>query len=171
MACCQRPSFAELAYQSAAAGLKIIHSLKKEPVIKEKNNPETTRRKPWVSAAVFLFVLLFLAVILLNMPKGFKTTHEQLGAGKPALVFVYDPNLAVSVSQPEQMNVVREQLGDQVVFLFAQIATPQGNQLIAEHGASPGELLLFDSSGVLVKRQFALISSGEIIQWLAVGSP
>ena len=153
-----------------AAAVLNHNPLKEVSVIKEKNNPEQSQRKPWVSIGVFIFVLLFLGLILLNMPKGFKTTHEQIGAGKPALVFVYDPNLAVSVSQPEQMNEVREQLGDQVAFLFAQIATPQGNRLIAEHGASPGELLLFDPSGRLIKRQFALISSSEIIQWLAEGS-
>ena len=103
---------------------------------------------------------------MLNMPKGFKTTHEQIGVGKPALVFVYDPNLAVSVSQPDQMNVARDQLGDQVVFLFAQIATPQGDRLIAENNASQAELLLFDSSGTLIKRGFALMSSEQLIQWV-----
>lgn len=140
-------------------------------VIDKKNKPETARGRPWVSFGVFLSVLLLLVIIVLNMPKGFKTTHEQLGSGKPALVFVYDPNLAVSISQPEQMNLARDQLGDQVVFLFAQLATPQGDRLIAEHRASPAELLLFDATGRLIKRGFALMSSNELIQWVAVGSP
>lgn len=105
------------------------------------------------------------------MPKGFKGTHEQIGTGKPALVFVYDPNLGVSVSQTEQMNKARDQLSDQAFFLIAQIHTPEGDQLIAEHDASPAELLLFDSSGKLIKRQLALKGSSELIQWLTVGAP
>lgn len=98
-------------------------------------------------------------------------THEQIGTGKPALVFVYDPNLAVSTSQPEQMNLARDLLGDQVIFLIAKIGTPQGDQLIAEHRARPPELLLFDPSGRLVRRQFALIDSNQLIQWVTEAAP
>ena len=89
----------------------------------------------------------------------------------PALVFVYDPNLSVSISQTEEMNKARDQLSDQVFFLIAQIRTPEGDQLIAEHRASPAELLLFDPSGKLIKRQFALKNSSELIQWVTVGTP
>ena len=85
----------------------------------------------------------------------------------PALVFIYDPNLGVSTSQTEQMNKARDHLGDQAFFLIAQISTPEGDKLIAEHRASPAELLLFDSSGKLIKRQCALRDSSELIQWIA----
>jgi len=105
------------------------------------------------------------------MPKGFKMTHEQIGTGKPALVFIYEPNLVVNISQSEQMNKTRDLLGDQVFFLIAKIGTPEGDQLIAEHHANPSELLLFDRSGSLIKRQFALKNSNELIQWLAEGAP
>lgn len=105
------------------------------------------------------------------MPKGFKMTHEQIGTGKPALVFVYDPNLGVSVSQTEQMNKARDQLGDQAFFLVAQIHTPEGDQLIAAHDASMAELLLFDASGRMIKRQHALKNANELIQWIAVDAP
>jgi len=105
------------------------------------------------------------------MPKGFKATHEQIGAGKPALVFVYDPNLVVSISQSEQMNKARDLLSDQVLFLIAKIGTPEGDRLIAEHRARRSELLLFDSSGRLIKREFALKNSNELIEWFAVDAP
>ncbi|MFT4798037.1 MAG: hypothetical protein ACJAYE_001616 [Candidatus Azotimanducaceae bacterium] len=105
------------------------------------------------------------------LPKGFRTTHEQIGTGKPALVFVLDPNLVVSASQTEQMNIVRDLLGDQVFFLIAKIGTPEGNQLIAEQGAKPPELLLFDPSGRLIKRRFALIDSNQLIQWFPEAAP
>ncbi len=109
--------------------------------------------------------------MLTAMPKGFKMTHEQIGTSKPALVFVYDPNLVVNISQSEQMNKARDLLGDQVFFLIAKIGTPEGDQLIAEHSANPAELLLFDRSGSLIKRQFALKSSNELIRWFAEGAP
>ena len=100
------------------------------------------------------------------MPKSIKMTHEEIGKGKPALGFVYDPNLQVSFSQTEQMNKARDQLNDQVLFLIAKINTPEGDKLIAEHRASIAELLLFDPSGKLIKRELALKDSSEIIQWV-----
>tara|TARA_R110002110_G_scaffold108294_4_gene270548 strand:+ start:552 stop:899 length:348 start_codon:yes stop_codon:yes gene_type:complete len=114
---------------------------------------------------------MLLGFAMTLMPKGFKATHEQIGSGLPALVFVYDPNLSVSNSQTEQMNQARDQLGDQVAFLIAKIKTPEGERLIAEHRASPAELLLFDPTGKLIKRQFALIDSSELIQWVTSGEP
>ncbi|WP_220460075.1 MULTISPECIES: hypothetical protein [unclassified Colwellia] len=98
-------------------------------------------------------------------------THEQIGTGLPALVFIYDPNLVVSISQTEQMNKARDDLGDQVLFLIAKINTPEGDQLIAEHQASAAEILLFDTSGRLIKRQFALKNSSELIEWITLGGP
>jgi len=100
------------------------------------------------------------------MPKSIKMTHEQIGTGKPSVVFVYDPNLLVSTSQTEQMNKARDQLNDQVFFLIAKINTPEGDKLIAEHRASITELLLFDPSGKLIKRELALKDASEIIQWV-----
>jgi hypothetical protein len=116
-----------------------------------------------------IFIFIGFAVTL--MPKAFKMTHEQIGTGLPALVFVYDPNLVVSISQTEQMNKARDQLGVRVLFLIAKIRTPEGEQFIAEHQASPAELLLFDPSGRLIKRQFALRNSSELIEWITVGEP
>ena len=94
-------------------------------------------------------------------------THENIGTGKPVLVFIYDANLAVSISQPEQMNIARDQLNNNAFFLIAKIGTVEGNQFIAEHSARAGELLLFDASGKLVNRQYALVSAEDLIQWLA----
>ena len=86
-------------------------------------NSQSKGRKPWVAIGVVVSIGLLLWLLLTIMPKGFKTTHEQIGTGKPALVFVYDPNLASSNSQTEQMNEARAHLGDNVFFLLARAGT------------------------------------------------
>jgi hypothetical protein len=136
--------------------------------INEKYNLSSTRRNPWIYISVILLIFIFLGFAVTLMPKAFKMTHEQIGTGLPALVFIYDPNLVVSISQTEQMNKARDQLGVQVLFLIAKIRTPEGDQFIAEHQASPAELLLFDPSGRLIKRQFALRNSSELTEWITV---
>jgi hypothetical protein len=136
--------------------------------INEKYNLSSTRRNPWIYISVILLIFIFLGFAVTLMPKAFKMTHEQIGTGLPALVFIYDPNLVVSISQTEQMNKARDQLGVQVLFLIAKIRTPEGDQFIAEYQASPAELLLFDPSGRLIKRQFALRNSSELTEWITV---
>ncbi|MFT5023399.1 MAG: hypothetical protein ACI9O3_000996 [Colwellia sp.] len=136
--------------------------------INEKYNLSSTRRNPWIYISVIVLIFIFIGFAVTLMPKAFKMTHEQIGTGLPALVFIYDPNLVVSISQTEQMNKARDQLGVQVLFLIAKIRTPEGDQFIAEYQASPAELLLFDPSGRLIKRQFALRNSSELTEWITV---
>jgi hypothetical protein len=135
-------------------------------VINDTYDSKPTRRNPWVSAGVVIFILILIGFVVTSLPKSFKMTHDQIGTGLPALVFVYDPNLVVSISQSEQMDKAYDQLGGQVLFLIAKIKTPEGDKFIAEHQASIAELLLFDPSGKLIKRQSALKSSSELIQWI-----
>ncbi|MCG9695553.1 hypothetical protein [Shewanella sp. Isolate11] len=124
------------------------------------------KRGPWVAVGVSLSVVALIGLLLMMMPKGFKATHEQIGTGKPAVVFVYDPNYASSNSQTEQMNEAREHLGDNVHFLLARVGTPEGDQLIAKHRAGASELLLFDGAGKLIKRQFAVKDANQLMRWV-----
>jgi hypothetical protein len=140
--------------------------MKEDSVINDKYDSKPTRRNPWVSVGVVIFILILLGLAVTSLPKSFKMTHDQIGTGLPALVFVYDPNLIVSISQTEQMDKAYDQLSGQVFFLIAKIKTPEGDQFIAEHQARISELLLFDPSGKLIKRQSALKSSSELIQWI-----
>lgn len=125
-----------------------------------------TRRMPWVAIGVVISIVAIFWLLLMMMPKGFKATHEQIGTGKPAVVFVYDPNLALSNSQTEQMNEARAHLGDKVLFLLARTGTPEGQQLIAKYKAGPAELLLFDPAGNLIKRQFAVSDANQLMRWV-----
>ncbi|GIU23460.1 hypothetical protein L2719_05385 [Shewanella schlegeliana] len=129
-------------------------------------NSNSSRRKSWIVFGVVTSIVVLFAALVMVMPKGFKATHEEIGTGKPALVFVYDAGLAVSNSQTEQMNEARDYLGDQVHFLIARMGTPEGDKLIASYHADSAELLLFDPAGQLVKRQHALKYAGELVQWV-----
>tara|TARA_R110001583_G_scaffold16590_1_gene68060 strand:- start:1227 stop:1628 length:402 start_codon:yes stop_codon:yes gene_type:complete len=124
------------------------------------------RKMPWVAISVIASIVLLFGLLLMLMPKGFTSNLEQIGTGKPAVVFVYDPNLVSSITQTEQMNEARSHLGDNVYFLLARDATPEGEAFITKYRARPTELLLFDSAGILIKRQPAVISANELMLWV-----
>lgn len=120
---------------------------------------------------IYIFIGLFcivgfITLLVLTMPKGFKISHEDIGTGKPAIVFVYDPNRAISPAQFEQMNIARDALNNKAHFLSAKVATPQGDSFIKKYNAEPAELFLFDNSGIIIKRQFSLVSANELISWI-----
>lgn len=136
----------------------------------ESNHSNTSstsdKRKPWVVLGVIASIVVAVWLLLMVMPKGFKATHEEIGKGKPAVVFVYDPGLAVSNSQTEQMNEARAHLGDNALFLLARAGTPDGDKMIATYRAESAEVLLFDPTGKLIKRQYGVIGANELMQWL-----
>jgi hypothetical protein len=144
----------------------VFQQLKERTIIMDKHNSNATRKMPWVATSVIAAIVLLFGLLLMLMPKGFKATHEQIGTGKPSVVFVYDPNLVSSTSQTEQMNEARSHLGDNVYFLLAREATPEGTAFIAKHRARATELLLFDSAGILIKRQPAVIGANELMLWV-----
>ncbi|KVX00128.1 hypothetical protein [Shewanella frigidimarina] len=124
------------------------------------------RKMPWVAISVIASIVLLFGLLLMLMPKGFTSNLEQIGTGKPAVVFVYDPNLVSSITQTEQMNEARSHLGDNVYFLLARTATPEGDAFIAKHNARVTELFLFDSAGSLAERQLAVIDANELMRWV-----
>jgi hypothetical protein len=140
--------------------------LKSRSINMDTHTANVPRKMPWVAISVIASIVLLLGLLLMVMPKGFKTTHEQIGTGKPSVVFVYDANLVASTTQTEQMNEARAHLGDNVFFLLARADTPEGDQLIAKHGARPAELLLFDAAGSLTKRQLAVVDANELMLWV-----
>ncbi|MCL1159375.1 hypothetical protein K8B83_04565 [Shewanella inventionis] len=129
-------------------------------------NTNPTRKMPWMAIGIIGSLMLLFGLLLTLMPKGFTSDLEKIGTGKPAIVFVYDPNLVSGTTQTEQMNEARAHLGDNVHFLLARIATPEGEAFIAKHNARVTELFLFDPAGNLVKRQLAVIDANELMRWV-----
>lgn len=132
----------------------------------DKHKSNAPRKMPWITISVIAAIVLLFGLLLTMMPKGFKTTHEQIGTGKLAVVFVYDPNLVSSITQTEQMNEARAHLGDNVFFLLARVATPEGDAFITKYRAGSTELLLFDPTGKLIKRQPAVLDANELMRWV-----
>jgi hypothetical protein len=116
----------------------------------------------FIATAAFIAVLVGLAVI--SLPKGFDTDLTKIGAGKLALVFVYDPNLVVSNQQTTEMGAVRELLGDALHFLIADVGRPDAQQFMQRHRARPTQLLLFAPDGNLLGKMDGLVTSEELLK-------
>lgn len=123
-------------------------------------------KKPWFW--IIFSATAFIAVFLALIPKPIDMDLDKVGVGKPALVFIYDPNLVVSYDQVTEINQARDKLGDQVIFLIAKVGDPDGQTFINRYNARTTELLLFEKQGKLVDRDIALLSAKEIMQMLSI---
>jgi hypothetical protein len=115
-----------------------------------------------IAIPVFLAALLLLAVM--NLPRGFDTDLGKIGTGRPALVFVYDPNLVVSNQQTRELDALRETLGDALHFLVADIGRPDAQQFMRQHQAGPTQLLLFAPDGSVLGRMQALLTAEQLLE-------
>lgn len=131
-----------------------------------------TTSKTGMRIAMVLFIVAVLAMVVVALPRGFDTDLGKIGAGKPALVFVYDPNLMVSNQQTREMDALRETLGDAVHFLVADIGRPESQPFMQRYQADRTQLLLFAPDGRPAARMQALVSAEDLQRAIAeVGSP
>lgn len=128
----------------------------------------TRKWRARVAAAVFIAAML--ALTAWALPRGFDADLGKIGAGKPALVFVYDPNLVVSNQQTREMDKSREELGDRLHFLVADVGRPDTQQFMRQHHATPTQILLFAADGSLLERTRSLMTAEELIRWIEASS-
>lgn len=110
-----------------------------------------------------VLVVGLLALALLSLPRGFDTDLSRIGAGKPALVFVYDPNLVASNQQTRAMDSARERTGDALHFLIADVGKPDAQRFMQVHQARPTQLLLFAADGREVGRMQAVVPAQDLL--------
>ncbi len=126
-------------------------------------DPDMQRNPLFKRIATVAIVVGLLAIALLSLPKGFDTDLGKVGAGKPALVFVYDPNLVVSNQQTRAIDEVRKVRGDALHYLIADIGKPDAQGFMAQHKASRTQLLLFNAEGRELGRMQGLVAAEDLL--------
>ncbi len=92
-------------------------------------------------------LLLFAAVIAMNLPRGYSDDLSRIGKGKVAVVLVRDKNAVQSFDLMEVMDAVRGKYAGQVEFLLTDSDTQEGRAFIADKGAARVTLVVLDGNG------------------------
>jgi hypothetical protein len=135
--------------------------------MQDRTEPTRDPGRWWKRGAAAAFIAGMMALAVLNLPRSFDADLSKIGAGKPALVFVYDPNLVVSNKQTREMDKARESLADDLHFLVADIGRPDTQQFMRQHQATPTQLLLFAADGTLLRRTQSLMTAEQLSQLVA----
>jgi hypothetical protein len=100
-----------------------------------------------------LAVTLLLMVLLL--PRGAVGTDlARIGQGQPALVLVFENHSPTSMDTLTLLKAAQRERED-LLFLVADIGTPEGRAFQQRQGAFPGQLLAFDAGGQRISAGFA----------------
>lgn len=107
-------------------------------------------------------ILVVLAVMILNSPRGFETDLTKIGSGQPALVLAYDPNLVVTGEQIHELNQVRDEFEPEMHFLLADVGYAEAREFMNKHQLSPGLMLIFSGEGEPLKRLQAPLAAEQL---------
>lgn len=84
--------------------------------------------------------------------RAFAAEHDlsRLGQGKPVIVQVHDPSCPTCTALQRQTRNALKEFGEcDLVYLIADINTPEGQAFAVQHGVGNVTLLLFDGQGGL----------------------
>lgn len=109
-------------------------------------------------------VISLIAVAAFVLPKPIDTDLDKIGNGQNSVVFVYDPNLAVSNQQATEINRAREMVGERANFLVFRAGDPRRNEFRDQHQARSADLLFFNGDGELFDRQRAPLDAQTLIE-------
>jgi hypothetical protein len=110
--------------------------------------PSSTRKIKW---AVFGLLILAVATVAMNLPRGFSDDLSRIGKGKAAVVLVRDKNAVESMQLMNVLNDIRGEYAGRVEFLLTDYDTPEGRAFMAASNAARITLVLFDAGGKQVK--------------------
>lgn len=119
-----------------------------------QTNTAATRRKksPLVKVLVIVSILVFLGIVVWNLPRGYSTELTQIGRGKNIVVLVHDHNLVNSTQQMENLNPLRANYAGTVEFMVADLQLATGQAFARTHNAEATTLLFFAPDGTALKK-------------------
>ncbi len=108
---------------------------------------KSSSKLKWIVGGI---LLIFAAVVAMNLPRGYSDDLSRIGKGKAAVVLVRDKNAVQSFDLTEVMNSVRDRYAGQVEFLLTDFNTPEGRAFIADKGGARVTLVVLDANGKMV---------------------
>lgn len=133
----------------------------------EVDQPPVSPARSKTKWIVIGLLLLLVAVVVMNLPRGFSDDLSRIGKGKATAVLVRDKNAVQSFDLMEVMNGIRDQYAGQVEFLLTDSDTPEGRAFITAHGAARVTLVLLDAEGKLIKVLYPPQTAESLRQELA----
>lgn len=133
--------------------------------MQEKSGEAVKPKRSWRNFFITIAVIaVAVTAMIFTSPRGFDRDLDKIGAGQPALVLVYDPNLVVTSEQVSEMNQIRGELEERLQFLVADVGDAQARAFMSQYKVTPATFLIFAADGSLLKVVQERLSAEELEQ-------
>lgn len=110
----------------------------------ERITPQARRWARWLTIAA---IAVFAGAVLTLLPRGYSRDLSQIGKGVNAVVQIHDHNQVSSQQLMDALNKLRGDYEGRVIFLVADIYTPEGKEFATAHGTESAALVFFAPNG------------------------
>ncbi|GJL75217.1 hypothetical protein [Nitrosomonas sp.] len=111
------------------------------------SNKPVAKRNIWPRLITLTLIVAIAVFAVSLLPRGFSGDLSLIGQGTPVLLIVHDDNILQSGETMAVMNEIRDEYDERLIFLVADIQTPDGRTFADRHGLMPTALVFFSSSG------------------------
>jgi hypothetical protein len=112
---------------------------------------EAPARASKVKWFVIGLLLLLVAIVIMNLPRGYSDDLSRIGKGHVSVVLVRDKSAVQSFDLINVLDAIRDKYSGNVEFLLTDFDTPEGRAFINANNAARVTLVVFDSNGKPVK--------------------
>lgn len=116
-----------------------------------EQHTETPARASKTKWIVIGLLLLLVAIVIMNLPRGYSDDLSRIGKGHAAVVLVRDKAAVQSFDLINVLDAIRDKYSGRVEFLLTDFDTPEGRAFITANHAARVTLVLFDANGKLLK--------------------
>lgn len=75
------------------------------------------------------------------------TDLSVIGEGRPVAVLAFESYSPQGMQAMDQINIIRDDFEDRLIFRIASIGSPEGDRFVARHGISDGILVVLGGDG------------------------
>lgn len=117
-------------------------------VERQTEAPARASKIKWI---VIGLLLLLVAIVIMNLPRGYSDDLSRIGKGHVAVVLVRDKSAVQSFDLINVLDAIRDKYSGHVEFLLTDFDTPEGRAFITANNAARATLVMFDTNGKPVK--------------------
>lgn len=106
-----------------------------------------------MSRKATLWVLTVVSIVIVGgllytfTGRAISTDLSVIGQGRPVAVLAFESYSPQGMQAMDQINIIRDDFEDRLIFRVASIGSPEGNRFVTAHGIRDGILVVLDGDG------------------------
>jgi len=98
-------------------------------------------------ALTLFFIVVLGGLVYTFTGRVISTDLSVIGQGQPAAVLAFESYSPQGMQAMDQINAIRDDFEDRLLFRIASIGSPAGDRFVSEHGIADGVMIVLSGEG------------------------